>query len=167
MWGQDGFQTPGNPWGLLMGWLETGERGQSELHLLVLKHTAESVGKEENQGSFATQSSDSTTSFRWAFSDEYRELLFCLLEEASVQMVSVHWGHSSPLCLSHTHRSHLETPLSPNDPLGRVCPRSVAESETKRAAHVWFTPSQPRTAQGQPQTQVTSQKSGCFLKGWS
>lgn len=85
-----------------MGWLETGERGQSELHLLVLKHTAESVGKEENQGSFATQSSDSTTSFRRVFSDEYRELLFCLLEEASVQMVSV---HSSPLCLSHTHRS--------------------------------------------------------------
>lgn len=165
MWGQDGFQTPGNPWGLLMGWLETGERGQSELHLLVLKHTVESVGKEENQGSFATQSSDSTTSFRWAFSDEYRELLFCLLEEASVQMVSVHWGDSSPLCLSHTHRSTWRHHC-PQMTLWEGFALALLLSLKPNKLLMFFTPSQPCTAQGQPQTQVTSQKSGCFLKGW-
>lgn len=38
--------------------------------------------------------SDSITSFRWTFPDEYQEFLFCLLKEATVKRS--HWGHTTP-----------------------------------------------------------------------
>lgn len=130
---------------------------QTELHLLLLKHTVESMGKKEIQGFFTTQVSDSITGFRWTFPHKYQEFLFCLLRETTTKWS--HWGHTSPLCLSHTHRPTWRHLCTQNDPLGRVCPCSAVEFETKPAACVWFPPSHP----SQPQTEVTTQKPGCLV----